>query len=72
MKGEVGTVTPLEEELELLLAFELEGELSGIWAMGRFLTRISFLMRILMPWSANEHDNGVDSSIPGNFLAVYT
>jgi hypothetical protein len=29
--------------------------------MGRFLTRISFLMRILMPWSAREHERGVDS-----------
>ncbi|KAF9529925.1 hypothetical protein CPB83DRAFT_851829 [Crepidotus variabilis] len=40
--------------------------------MGRFRTRISFRIRILMPWSAREHDSGVDSSIPGNFFAVYT
>lgn len=29
---------------------------------GRFRTLISFRIRILMPWSASEHDSGVDSN----------
>ena len=33
---------------------------SRAW-IGRFLTRISLRIRILIPWSASEHDNGVDS-----------
>ena len=29
---------------------------------GRLRTRISLRMRILMPWSASEHESGVDSA----------
>ena len=29
--------------------------------IGLLRTRISFRMRILIPWSAREHDKGVDS-----------
>lgn len=29
--------------------------------MGRLRTRMSFRMRILIPWSAREHERGVDS-----------
>ncbi|ELU38727.1 hypothetical protein AG1IA_07244 [Rhizoctonia solani AG-1 IA] len=36
-------------------AFELGG-----WT-GRFRTRMSLRIRILIPWSANEHDSDVDS-----------
>lgn len=35
-------------------------------AMGRFRTRMSFLMRILIPWSAREHERGVDSGGQGH------
>ena len=34
-------------------------------ARGRFRTRISFLIRILMPWSAREQERGVDSGQRG-------
>ena len=44
------------------------GRGSRTW-IGRLRTRISFRIRILIPWSAREHDSGVDSDNPAMYTA---
>ena len=35
---------------------------TSMFCCGRLRTRMSLRMRILMPWSASEHESGVDSA----------
>lgn len=55
--------SPLRPRLVSRSSICEEGSGGSIAGFGRLRTRMSFRIRILMPWSAREQESGVDSTI---------